>query len=914
MDRHIHEKRNEMFIHRPTIYTLAIIAICASLRAEPPLESLMREVASPYEPTILREETLDTWTFDGPLQWRPAHDCQLSSSDGHLKIESTGTDPYCYATQIPEGRSGQLLFRMRARSSTGDVGQIFWITREDPHWGPERCATFRLHSDGEWHDYLVPFDVKGSLQHLRLDPGGTPGLAEIDTASVSQRIMHPLEIVEIVDQGNQDALVVRIKNHSANKTIPVSIGCEILGIRSLYQIETECPPGESSVELSPIPMLGIPFQSYDIRISAEGLQDLVRSVHRYDMEAEVETIACLTGESPQGDVVELLIDSRGSGAELRRNGRVIGIINPLLQSIDRSTIPLNMVDSNDTQLVLEGVGKERLTISLDPNSGEFHYELIASEDSGPLQGPTVHVLGGLEQGLLAGVEYLGRGERSSSKLDVVGPESDRFTPPPMHLTIPLMAYATDRGSIAMTWDDTTLQPIFATPNVYDATSPNDHLMGLQGRTVSAVIRLGPAFTEPGRSPKTLYGGPIEDAIVWAVQRRGLPELPAPPRSPDQQDALSLQGFTKSGIFSEGEGWRHAYIEGNEDRFGARYHADAASSIWELTGEVPETPELVHGGAHLRNPAAYFLTDRAQQWTDTVNRAAQSYRNRLVEDGSIRYNGEYQRGHFENTTSGQCGVAAWTLLTHAQITGNTDSQAAGLHALSFINTHFRTPRGAQVWECPLHTPDIMAAAWCCHANVMAYELTDEPAYIAEARRWAVTGLPFVYQWGEQPIMRYATTSVLGATNWRAPYWIGLPVQWCGIRYADAIAWLAPYDDTIDWAQVSRGILHTAEQMQYPEGSSVGCLPDVFRLDAQTRHPADINPGALVVLRRRLDGEPVGLQHANIDEHVVAGPFPMTPLEDGTLRIDSKEGTTYQIVIDGTDVRTIEAAGRDILTLD
>jgi hypothetical protein len=37
--------------------------------------------------------------------------------------------------------------------------------------------------------------------------------------------------------------------------------------------------------------------------------------------------------------------------------------------------------------------------------------------------------------------------------------------------------------------------------------------------------------------------------------------------------------------------------------------------------------------------------------------------------------------------------------------------------------------------------------------------------------------------------YATIPVLGATNWQAPNWIGLPVEWCGLVYADSLARLA-----------------------------------------------------------------------------------------------------------------------------
>jgi len=79
---------------------------------------------------------------------------------------------------------------------------------------------------------------------------------------------------------------------------------------------------------------------------------------------------------------------------------------------------------------------------------------------------------------------------------------------------------------------------------------------------------------------------------------------------------------------------------------------------------------------------------------------------------------------------------------------------------------------------------------------AYLLTGRDDYLQQARRWAITGVPFVYLWSDQPVMRYATTPVLGATNWKAPLWIAKPVQWCGIVYAHAIAKLDHHDDTLD----------------------------------------------------------------------------------------------------------------------
>ena len=120
-------------------------------------------------------------------------------------------------------------------------------------------------------------------------------------------------------------------------------------------------------------------------------------------------------------------------------------------------------------------------------------------------------------------------------------------------------------------------------------------------------------------------------------------------------------------------------------------------------------------------------------------------------------------------------------------------------------------------------------------VRGYELTGKQEYLCEARRWALSGIPFVYLWTRYPIMLYATPPVFGATNWQAPVWIGLPVQWVGGVYAHALTMLAPHDKSLDWNHLARGILISAEQQQYPDGLWAGLLPDSFDIVGQQRRP-------------------------------------------------------------------------------
>jgi hypothetical protein len=156
-------------------------------------------------------------------------------------------------------------------------------------------------------------------------------------------------------------------------------------------------------------------------------------------------------------------------------------------------------------------------------------------------------------------------------------------------------------------------------------------------------------------------------------------------------------------------------------------------------------------------------------------------------------------------------------------------------------------------------------------------------------------------------------VYGATHYKAPNWMGLPVQWCGTVYAYALWLLAPHDTTLDWRQVTAGILVAAEQMQYPDGPSKGCLPDVFHLARQKRMPADINPGALVTLRLLVAGKLDALAVATAGAHRIVAPFPVT-IRDGLAHIQAARGVKYQVVLDGRRVVDIDSQGTDVLPLE
>ena len=823
---------------------------------------------------MLSEDSVARWAFDaGAPGWRAAHDCRLAGQDGLLVVESTGNDPYVYFPPLGFKSAGPMLLKLSMRSDVQSGGQVFWVTDKSPNWDEDRSRAFRMNNDGQWHEYTVAIEADSNLRHIRLDPGTKPGRIDVRSISLHRRVMHPLEIEEVkVAPGS---INVFVRNHS-QKPLDFSIG----------DLSFTAQPGQ----VSPAMLADAgrrPFGSVTLSVESEGLPPLSHTVFVCRPDAPAEWLTLSDGD------LSLDINRDGSGARIVLDDRLVGFIAPLV-TCGGKLPSMRLSRSEDTTVEFTGEAVGSLQIGIQ--GGRISYRL---ESSAEAEGPVVRVVGRLEQGLLSGVEYLGRDEPSSSTADIETEEHVRFEPNPMWITMPLMAVITEDHSVAVAWDEMQLQPVFATPNFLDGAT--DHRMGLKGAGIRATIRIGDGFSQGRR---------MEDLILWAVKQKGLPPLPQPPRTAQEQIELCRKGLEPP--LRADDGWDHCYFSDGTPRGKRQFFVDHVSTLWQLTGEMPDVPSLSPGGAHIANWRAAFVSGRADVWLNWIDGTANNAIRRQKPDGSFRYQGRFLKGHFEDTSSGQCAIFAASLLEHARLTGNRESLAAGEKTLQFMK-RFRTPRGAQVWELSLHTPDIMASAWAAIAYTRGYELTDNPEYLDLARRWAVSGMPFVYQWGNRPVMRYATIPVYGATHWKGTNWMGLPVQWCGTRYAQALLILAEHDQTLDWRKIAEGILIAAEQMQYVDGPTIGLLPDAYELADQVRRPVDINPCALVSLRRQLDGQPAKLMMAADESHRVVSPWPVV-IRDGRAHLKAPADTEYQVVIDGQRVETVRSQGEDVIALE
>ena len=845
--------------------TVLSLAMSSSLLLTPLLARAEEEPVNPVPGASL---VLDTrqWDFDAGVDgWHADHACTLSATGGILGVRCTGEDPYMHAAVDVPG--GVYRVTVRARCNGTGSGQVFWAAAETPQTSGQRVVHLPLVHDGQWRESTShTFHVGSRLTLLRIDPGGDAGELEIDWIRLSRIEPHPLTVRHIgVDDG-----AVGFELHNARPTpLVASVGGRSLTV-----------PGGRWV---PIVLPGLakrPVEASTIEIASPGLPSVTRTLLVVHDDVPIEWI-----ERPLGEF-QLQVAPDGSIARLRRDGRIAAVIGPLV--IVDGKVPELKRDAGNAGLRFVGDG---VTLAIDTAENEIN---VAIDGHRPCEGPIVRPRGMLEQGLLAGLEYLGRGERSSSKLDVRTAEHLRFAPDPLKVTMPLSVIRTDRVTLALAWDDMRLQPIYAVPNFFDCT--DDHRMGLRvrdpaGGKIRATIRVGT--------------GPLAEQIVWAVRRNGLPPLPEAPRTVPQQWDLCMAAL--NGPLKTESGWGHCA----EERWGRQPFSDHASTVWRLTGKAPELPRLTPGGAHVPNHTIYFVTGRAEQWLAWKRGQVANLIARQKPDGSFRYQGKYAEGHFEDTASGVCARPAATLLEYAYVTGDAKALAAGLDTLEYMK-RFRTPRGAQTWECPLHIPDQLASAYLVWAYTRGFEMTGNEEYLAAARKWAASGIPFTYLWTSQPIMLYGTPPVFGATNWTSPCWIGLPVQWVGGVYAYALTLLAPHDDTLDWNHLARGILISAEQQQYPDGKWIGLLPDSIELTRQERRPWRINPCAIAGLRMRLDGRVDSLAVAVAGSVRVAAPFPVS-IADGKATIRAQKGLTYQILVNG-NIRTVQSKGTDVVELD
>src|SRR5215217_832291 len=238
----------------------------------------------------------------------------------------------------------------------------------------------------------------------------------------------------------------------------------------------------------------------------------------------------------------------------------------------------------------------------------------------------------------------------------------------------------------------------------------------------------------------------------------------------------------------------------------------------------------------------------------------------------------------DSATGLTADRARHLLTWARITGDPVAQEAGLRAVAWCNAQTR-PEGAQTWELHLHVPDILAVPYLIDVNLDAHALTGDAGYLADADRWAWTGLPFTYLWRAyyRPIMAYCTVPSFGVTYHDLQSWFGVDVHWNGLVYADALLRLADATGEERWRTVAHGIVDCGIQQQATEGPWLGMYPDAISVvRGEEEYTWWLNPNLIGLNTFELAGIPLDVA-------------PMAIPRDGTDPIRVTSGAQVQVAV-------------------
>ncbi len=794
------------------------------LRIDPPgtsgrcvLKSLRAETRGPLP-------EFDFRTLPDATDWEPTHDiAALTPTPEGLVVEISGPDPYTVgpARDYPVGQ--KLWMHLRVKSEQAGAAQLFFF----PDHPTEENSVHFFVPGGQWHEAIAPVPALGRNWRLRLDPPGRAGACLLERLWFEERVAYPppnwpspeppdlgadpfvLEAGEVVLRHARDrlgAFEVRV----AGEPLAVGLPNGLLGY-----VEGEQPVWTAWAG------------------AATG--DLENGALRMR--------ATMTDPGGAHWRVEQRFAPDGEGA-LAVETRV---------SVDR--------DREVLYLPL---------FTLLPGAGSFGTNKT--------------------QALFSGLEYLAN-EPSSSEADIRGDGARRLAPDARKITLPFMALAAEERYLGLSW-----QPAPEWCAVFDSPDRQfhggGHLMGLIApgsdgfnRDEGSLVPYRPLRLAAGRTwtvRATVLGGRGE-SVVPALQhylsRAGWPAPPEAVPAADDYFALAAHGWLDSRL-REGNLYRHAWWPG----FDPMPASDAAVWMQWLAGRVnaPDLPARLTTAArealtavgdptrydaqqigHVRYPLPSLIFNQVPGNADRAAATARSLLTRFEPDGRLFYHPpadgiDYGSTHFAPDASGHTAQVVKSLLEAAVFAGDETLIREALDKLRVMDQFRNTvPRGAQTWEIPLHTPDILAAAWLVRCYTLGYALTGDPDYLAQARYWAWTGVPFVYLHPPTPgdIGLYATIPVYGATGWVGS-WFGRPVQWCGLVYADALNRLAPCDPDGPWRALADGIAASGVQQTWPadDPERLGLLPDFFRLSAQFRSGPAINPSTTLAPALRYYGAP------------------------------------------------------------
>ncbi len=741
---------------------------------------------------------------------------KLTSSPEGLLVKSTGQDPWIEGPAIDLPGEKMIRVKIRMKSDVDTGAELFYgRTFRAGH-----SVRFTTRNDGQWHEYsLVIREKLGSGTRFRLDP--CTGQGEVTVAFIKVEAIGEILVRSL--ERPKKPIKIRGRGVSVKSG---SLEFEHYGGRwGNFTFKVDDAEMAAGYECE---LLGMVFDESPEWLNLKDAKVTFRSKSK--------------GEFRSRAVIR---DSRGAKWEIQK------IVRPAKQ---------------EGTLIVET-------------------ELKVNKDRDIIHIPWLTIFPGLGtfgerkyQGLLAGVEYL-CDEPSSSEADIETPEHIRRVPEPVKITFPLMAIAHNGNYIGVIWEpcDKVTATFDSPDRIYNSGA---HVMALSGPAVGE-LRFENDFcahtsfrleaNKPLKVSVLIVGGKgktVAPAIRRYVELKGLPAVPEFGGGFDAAVNMLAHGWLDSQINHDGL-FRHA-VWGNN--FPPVPAADAAMFIdWlnnhtkdkklceRLNGaknqalrKIPSGQAFSSSVGHAHLPTAPFIFGRTYEFVQRKRNEALGLLRNFDEEGVKLYKpgkADYSRTHFAKHANGLSGRDMVRILEGAALSGDKELINNALILLDKQTALYAdtVPRGAQTWEVPLHTPDILASAHIVKAYTLGYIISGKEKYLEQARYWAWTGVPFVYLYPPTSgkVGAYSTIAVLGATNWRAPLWLGQPVQWCGLVYCSALRLLSEFDTKGPWEKIAKGITSAGLQMSWPvtDKERQGLLPDFFDLKAQIGAGPAINPGTV-----------------------------------------------------------------------
>jgi hypothetical protein len=506
-------------------------------------------------------------------------------------------------------------------------------------------------------------------------------------------------------------------------------------------------------------------------------------------------------------------------------------------------------------------------LAADEKSVAAEYRLSASERVGLLafDGPMLYAAE-RDEAVFPGLEWLVDDEVSSSTLDIAEGHAHqvRYVVHPNMVTIPAVGTHGRHGTVGLVWDAREKwdgrrdrpSVVFASPDRFE--NQRAHLVGLFLPTVPEFVEPNareaaePYPLEPDKPirlrARIFADGRAGDALApideWA-RLYGYPApAPLPHGSYDREIEFSMQAYLDSLWEAETKDWWTTKNGGILSQ-----QARPRSFIADLLlGEILSPSEEVRRacGAQAEEVLALIggepridaqrFPGRADLAMANPGSAAALLASR-GDDGAWRFDADqrhtsgpfvgmdyHELGPDEAVEVGTCARRAFEVLRYARIAGDPEAYEAMRKTLLLME-RFRVPRAAQVWEVPVHTPDVLAAADAVDAYVEAYRFSGDERWLQSAVTWARRGLPFIYLWDDpdKPFLVGGSIPVFGAT-WYQGSWFGRPVQWNGLRYANALLKLVEYDQSYPWRRIAEAIIRSAIHQQDLDGENAALWPD------------------------------------------------------------------------------------------